>query len=128
MLCTAKRFAPLAGILALMFFVALAGQALSNTQSPPQIGPATAAIELPDAAPSDVDPVVDITPEPVAEPEATVPNVAPVQPVAPVIPPAPIIDLHQPIPIPVQPEIVIPQAPLDYEDLDDVLGGFEFDD
>ena len=138
-----KRFAPIFGVVTLLILVALAGSALSNSKRPPNIGPAAASVEL--SEPSE--PQANAEAAAVAEPtstSATPTLVAPEtqQPAAtnngggaatPAAPPAgnpnqgsnPQLQIPGVPQIPLPgglPNIVIPNPPLNYHDLNINLG------
>lgn len=125
-----KRFAPLIGVLALLVVVALAGSTLSKARKPPAIGPASASIELPEAAPN---PTLTTSNAPSALANNQAPSTnAPVEPQQPQqqqpaqqIPPAQQLPAAPVVPVP---EVIVPQQPLVYDDFGDDLGDFNFDD
>ena len=125
-----KRFAPIFGVVTLLILVALAGSALSNSKRPPNIGQAAASVEL--SAPSEP-PSASVTPTPAApetqQPAATNDGGA----AAPAAPPAgnpnqgsnPQLQIPGVPQIPLPgglPNIVIPNPPLNYHDLNINLG------
>ena len=139
-----KRFAPIFGVVTLLILVALAGSALSNSKRPPNIGQAAASVEL--SEPSE--PQANAEAAAVAEPtsaSATTPALAAPetqQPAAtndgggaaaPAAPPAgnpnqgsnPQLQIPGVPQIPLPgglPNIVIPNPPLNYHDLNINLG------
>ncbi|MDO4631502.1 MAG: hypothetical protein Q4A82_04355 [Corynebacterium sp.] len=129
-----KRFAPLFGVLTLLILVALAGFALSNSKQPPAIGPAAASVELSEPSEPQANaeaatvaepttPVAAATPE-VQQPAENNENQAVQTPNnAPAPAPAPQIPGLPQVPLPVGiPNIVIPNPPLNYQDLNLNLG------
>ena len=138
-----KRFAPIFGVVTLLILVALAGSALSNSKRPPNIGPAAASVEL--SEPSE--PQANAEAAAVAEPTSTSATPTPVAPetqqpaatnngggaATPVAPPAgnpnqgsnPQLQIPGVPQIPLPgglPNIVIPNPPLNYHDLNINLG------
>lgn len=125
-----KRFAPLIGVLALLVVVAMAGSTLSKARKPPAIGPASASIELPEAAPNPTL-TTSSAPSALADNQASGNN-APVEPQQPQEqqPAQQIPQVQQALAVPAAPvpEVIVPQQPLVYDDFGDDLGDFNFDD
>lgn len=138
-----KRFAPIFGVVTLLILVALAGSALSNSKRPPNIGQAAASVEL--SEPSE--PQANAEAATVAEPTSASATPTPAAPetqqptatnndggaAAPAAPPAgnpnqgsnPQLQIPGVPQIPLPgglPNIVIPNPPLNYHDLNINLG------
>ncbi|GAA1475457.1 hypothetical protein P4N68_12540 [Corynebacterium felinum] len=135
-----KKFAPLAGVLILLIIVALAGAALSSNKKPPTLDPTALSIRVsstektaPTEQPLETVDANDPTPLP-AEPVQQVPAPAPA-PAPPAAVPQnvvpPVIHVPQLPPIqvpPIPPAFVQPQAPLMYQDVDDMDDDWDDDD
>ena len=114
-----KRFAPIFGVVTLLILVALAGSALSNSKRPPNIGQAAASVELSEPsepqANAEAAAVAEPTSASVTAPPAGNPNQGSNPQLQ--IPGVPQIPLPGGLP-----NIVIPNPPLNYHDLNINLG------
>lgn len=130
MTSTLQRIVPLGGLLILLVAFAWVGMSLSSFGSrPPAIEDAAATLTVGSQAPSlpsesaEATTSTEAAPEPAPSPEAPAPApvyTAPAAPAPVYTPPAPVYTAPA---APVVPEVIVPQAPLDVQDLDD-----DFDD